>query len=82
MLVSILLSIASLQAVAVLATPLARRWTDFELKHSWADVPEGWEVHSDPPESHKMDIRIGLKQGRFEELVDHLYQVSDPFHER
>ncbi|KAH8111000.1 subtilisin-like protein [Phellopilus nigrolimitatus] len=65
-----------------LATPLVPRWDDFEVKHAWAGAPRGWEVHSAAPPDHMLDMRIGLKQDRFEELVDHLYQISDPAHER
>ncbi|THH10355.1 hypothetical protein EW145_g1384 [Phellinidium pouzarii] len=66
----------------VFANPLLRRWDDFEVKHAWVDVPSGWVIHSDPSPDHTLDLRIGLKQDKFEELVDHLYQVSDPSHER
>lgn len=65
-----------------LATPLVRRWDDHKVKHSWIEVPKGWEVHSDAPADHMLDMRIGLRQDKFDELVEHLYQISDPSHER
>lgn len=73
---------ALLALPAVLANPVARRWDDFAVKHAWADVPAGWVEHGDPPADHRLALRIGLKQDRFNELVDNLYQVSDPAHAR
>lgn len=66
----------------IAAKPLVKRWDDFEVKHSWVEVPRGWELHSAAPADHSLDMRIGLKQDKFEELVAHLYEVSDPAHER
>ncbi|EJD07658.1 subtilisin-like protein [Fomitiporia mediterranea MF3/22] len=69
--------------VVSLATPVERRWDDFEVKHAWIDVPRGWVVHSeDAAPDHVLDMRIGLKQDKFDKLVEELYQVSDPRHER
>jgi len=34
------------------------------------------------PKDHIINLRIALKQSRFDELERHLYEVSDPFHER
>ncbi|KAL5536826.1 hypothetical protein ACEPAF_649 [Sanghuangporus sanghuang] len=69
--------------LAVFASPLDKRWDDFQVKHAWVAVPNGWVVHSaDAPPDHVLDMRIGLKQDKFEQLVDELYQVSDPRHER
>ena len=68
---------------AVLASPLDKRWDDFQVKHAWKEVPSGWDVHSaDAPPDHVLDMRIGLKQDNFDRLVEELYQVSDPRHER
>ena len=52
------------------------------VKHSWQQIPEGWEVHSAPSGDHPITLKIGLKQSRIDELIDTLYQVSDPFHEK
>ena len=62
--------------------PLVRRWDDFEVKHAWAEVPRGWELHAPAPSDYTFDMRIGLKQDRFDELVAALYEVSDPAHQR
>lgn len=33
-------------------------------------------------QDHEIQLRIGLKQGSFDELERHLYEVSDPSHSR
>lgn len=43
---------AAVVARIVLATPLARRWDDLEVKHAWVDIPAGWERHTDAPLDH------------------------------
>ena len=63
-----------------IASPLALR--DAAVKHSWQDVPQGWERHSVPSPDHVVNLQIGLKQHRFEELAATLYEISDPYHER
>ncbi|KAJ7574359.1 peptidase S8/S53 domain-containing protein [Mycena floridula] len=60
------------------ATPLVRRWDDTTVKHSWLEPPRGWKVHSDAPADHVINMRIGLKQSQGDELIRHLYEVSDP----
>ncbi len=63
------------------AKPLiAKRWDDFEVKHAWVDVPKGWELHGPAPADHTIDMRIGLKQDKFDDLVATLYEVSEPSH--
>lgn len=64
------------------ATPLARRWDDITVKHAWSSPPKGWDLHSVAPSGHRLNMRIGLKQDGFEDLVDHLFQISDPAHQR
>ncbi|KAI0358004.1 subtilisin-like protein [Trametes cingulata] len=66
-----------------IANPLiSKRWDDFELKHAWAEVPRGWELHGPAPADYTFDMRIGLKQDKFDDLVAALYEVSDPSHEK
>jgi tripeptidyl-peptidase I len=62
--------------------PLLKRWDDCSVKHSWTEIPHGWELHSPAPADHVMDMRIGLKQFKLDELISSLYEVSDPAHER
>lgn len=65
-----------------ISTPLSKRWNDLSLKHSWSEVPHGWEHYGPAPPKYTMDLRIGLKQGKLDELISSLYEVSDPTHER
>ncbi|KAM6496816.1 Peptidase S8/S53 domain containing protein [Amanita muscaria] len=69
-------------AYVSLASPLQKRWDDLVEKHSWTEIPKGWTFDSAAPAEHKLDLRIGLKQEKFDELIANLMQVSDPFHER
>ena len=75
--------LAILLFVFRLSNALEKRWNDFQTKHAWTDVPKGWVVHDlDAPRDYMLRMRIGLKQGRFGDLIEELYQVSDPRHER
>ncbi len=65
------------------STPLqTRKWDDFEVKHAWTDAPHGWKCHGPAPDDHVLDMRIALKQDRFDDLVAALYEVSDPSHQK
>ncbi|KAG5340417.1 hypothetical protein C0989_001657 [Termitomyces sp. Mn162] len=44
--------------------------------------PRGWTNNGIPPADHKIILRIGLPQPNFHVLEKHLYEVSDPDHER
>ncbi|KAF8806309.1 subtilisin-like protein [Phlegmacium glaucopus] len=44
--------------------------------------PRGWFKHSRPAPDHNIILRIGLPQPNFHILEKHLYEVSDPDHER
>lgn len=59
---------------------LSKRWDEFDVKHSWVEVPRGWELHGPAPEDYKFNMRIALKQDRFDDLVTSLYEVSNPYH--
>jgi tripeptidyl-peptidase-1 len=63
-------------------TPLQRRWDDFAEKHSWVEIPKGWSFESAAPPDYLFDLRIGLKQDKFDQLLANLMETSDPFHER
>lgn len=70
-----------------LASPLSQPpdWAHVSVKHAWPSdaPPRGWVVHSpSAPPDHVLQLSIGLKQDRFDQLVDELYAVSDPVHER
>ncbi|KAH9031560.1 subtilisin-like protein [Lactarius hengduanensis] len=63
-----------------LASPLAPRWDDLQVKHAWNTVPKNWECQGHPPEGSTIDLRIALKPERENALVDTLYEISDPAH--
>ena len=46
------------------------------------DVPRGWIKHSEPLVHQRIVLKFALPQPRFSELEKHLYEVSDPEHER
>jgi tripeptidyl-peptidase-1 len=62
--------------------PLFKRWDDLSVKHSWSEIPRGWELYGPAPANYSMDMRVGLKQDKLDELIASLYEVSDPAHER
>lgn len=64
------------------SNPLNRRWGDLADKHSWVDIPRGWEYHSAAPADHLFNLRIGLKQDRIDDLIASLLETSDPTHEK
>ena len=71
--------VLSLLVGLMLCKPLHRRWDDFKVKHAWVDgVPKGWEAIGPAPSDHRLTVRIGLKQGGIDDLIAHLYAVSDP----
>lgn len=44
--------------------------------------PPGWIKLAPAPADHEIELRIGLPQPNFPALEQHLYEVSDPYHER
>ncbi|KAG6857498.1 hypothetical protein H0H87_002123 [Tephrocybe sp. NHM501043] len=76
--IAVVLAVAQLSA----ATPLSKRWNDVAVKHSWADLPRGWEYHSSAPADHEFDMRIALKQAKIDALIANLWETSDPTHPR
>ncbi|KAI0247094.1 subtilisin-like protein [Lactifluus subvellereus] len=63
-----------------LGTPVAPRWDDMRVKHTWDTIPDKWECQGHPPAGTTIDLRIALKPHRENALVDALYEVSDPKH--
>ena len=75
--------VLSLLVGATLCNPVQKRWDDFKVKHAWADgVPEGWETIGPAPSDYRLSVRIGLKQDKIDDLISHLYAVSDPNNDR
>ncbi|EIW61376.1 tripeptidyl peptidase A [Trametes versicolor FP-101664 SS1] len=52
-----------------------------KLKES-IPAPRGWTKSAPAPADHIIELRIALPQPNFAELERHLYEVSDPFHDR
>ena len=53
------------------------------MKHAWVDgVPKGWETVGPAPLEQRLTVRIGLRQDGVDDLIEHLYAVSDPSHQR
>ncbi|KAF9482612.1 subtilisin-like protein [Pholiota conissans] len=74
----LLLGVAQL----ALSSPLVKRFEDFSEKHSWADIPNGWEHKAAAPADYVFDMRIGLKQYGIDDLIENLMEISDPYHAR
>lgn len=52
------------------------------VKHSWVNIPHDWEFHDIPSRNHPVILKIGLKQGNIDRLLDTLYEISNPFSDR
>ena len=61
---------------------LTKRWNDVTEKHSWVETPRGWRLKGPAPLNHIFQLKIGLKQHGFEDLVANLMEISDPAHSR
>lgn len=53
----------------------------YKVKES-IEPPRGWIKQTPAPSDHTIKLRIGLPQPNFHVLEQHLYEVSDPYHER
>ncbi|KAH8707046.1 tripeptidyl-peptidase 1 precursor [Phaeosphaeriaceae sp. PMI808] len=70
---------ASLAVGNVFATPIAR--SPYVVKETHF-VPNEWSKLERSHGGKTIQLQIGLKQGRFDELDRHLHQISDPDHKR
>ena len=61
---------------------IIRRWDNPVLKHAWLEIPHGWEYIAPAPSNHVLELRIGLKQDRIDDLIDNLMEISDPTNPR
>ena len=59
-----------------------QRWDNIALKHAWPEIPHGWEHIAPAPSTHFLELRIGLKQNRIDDLIDNLMEISDPTNPR
>ncbi|GLB42699.1 putative pro-kumamolisin, activation domain [Lyophyllum shimeji] len=77
---SLAIALGSVQLCAASAKLFSRRWEDVAEKHSWVDVPRGWEYVSPAPADYEFDMRVGLKQDKVDDLTATLMETSDPTH--
>ncbi|CAA7260134.1 unnamed protein product [Cyclocybe aegerita] len=73
--------VALLPLIAPLALAASSKDCAYKTKEE-VHAPHGWIKHSKPSPDHKISLRIGLPQPNFGVLEQHLYEVSDPDHER
>ncbi|KZT24082.1 subtilisin-like protein [Neolentinus lepideus HHB14362 ss-1] len=66
--------------LAAYTSPVSQRDWDVTVKHSWVTIPNGWIDVGAPPADHIINLKIGLKQHGFEDLLAMLHEISDPFH--
>jgi tripeptidyl-peptidase-1 len=71
-----------LLAHLVSSASLLQRWGSFAEKHAWVEIPQGWELQSEAPSDYTFNLYIGLKQGKVNDLIANLMEVSDPSHAR
>jgi subtilase family serine protease len=71
-----LLSLYASLTRRVIALPAA-----YLVKES-IEVPEGWVKVGRATAGHTLNLRLGLPQPNFGLLEQHLYEISDPYHER
>ncbi|KAE9386772.1 subtilisin-like protein [Gymnopus androsaceus JB14] len=56
--------------------------TDLALAEQTIAPPRGWNQHSRPSPHSRVQLRIGLVQPQIDALENHLWEISDPDHER
>ncbi|KAJ6560214.1 subtilisin-like protein [Mycena capillaripes] len=74
-------SLVALLPLVGLAFGLPSQGCEHKVKEAVAP-PRGWTIFGPPPADHLIKLRIGLPQSNFDVLEDHLYAISDPYHER
>ncbi|KAF2426239.1 subtilisin-like protein [Tothia fuscella] len=76
---------AVLTTVFLYFTAIAARSTHSRSPYAIREkhvVPKAWQRIGPAPADAVIDLRIALKQSRFDELEAHLFQVSNPAHRR
>ncbi|KAH9479704.1 putative tripeptidyl-peptidase SED2 [Psilocybe cubensis] len=61
---------------------ISRRWDDVAEKHSWVEVPKGWQFKQAADPNVFFNLKLGLKQHGMDDLIANLMEISDPFHSR
>lgn len=73
--------IALLSLYASLTRPIIALPAVYLVKES-IEVPGGWVKVGRATAGHTLNLRLGLPQPNFGFLEQHLYEISDPYHER
>jgi tripeptidyl-peptidase-1 len=74
-------SLVSLLPLVGFAFALPSQDCEHKIKES-VSPPLGWTIAGPAPSDHLIKLRIALPQSNFDVLEDHLYAISDPYHER
>lgn len=61
---------------------LSRRWENVAKKHSWVDIPKGWQLKQPASSNVFFDLKLGLKQHGMDDLIANLMEISNPAHSR
>jgi len=78
---SLLLLLTSATSSLAAVAPKSGKDCAHKVKES-VSPPRGWSKIKPAPADHSINLRIGLPQPNFAALEQHLYEVSDPFHQR
>jgi tripeptidyl-peptidase-1 len=76
-----MLSSTSLFLFSIFGGALSVPYSDYMVKDTH-HVPRSFRWIRPAPKDHMVNLKIGLKQSKFDELEKHLYEVSDPYYER
>ena len=63
-------------------TTAAEHWDEMLVKHSWNAVPAHWESLGNTTAGAIIELHIALKSDRENALINALFEVSDPEHQR
>ncbi|KAJ7498550.1 subtilisin-like protein [Mycena latifolia] len=74
-------SLVSLLPLLVATFALPSKDCEHKVKELVAP-PRSWTIHGPAPLDHVIKLRIGLPQSNFKALEEHLFEISDPYHER
>lgn len=76
------LSLLALPFAAALVSAGHYKDIPHKIKESIEGPPRGWLRHGPAPSNHLIQLKIALPQPHFPILEKHLWEVSDPKHER
>ncbi|KAJ6515250.1 tripeptidyl peptidase A [Mycena sanguinolenta] len=74
-------SLVSILPLVAFAFALPSKDSEHQVKEEVVP-PRAWTISGPAPSDHFINLRIALPQSNFDLLEQHLYEVSDPYHER